>query len=230
MCSYFELPNVQRFLQYPNQRSGHCCQIIAHHRSGDHHANGGNSGILLKADRAGAGSPGTRLGRPFGPGFALRPGLIGRTRAQSAYARRKSGGGLLSAQRARDKDPGFPGCAFGLHRQHAGKSTAYSACGCGRARKRAKSGTRQRRDSARTANGEAVLTANPSTSGCLKRALPGPNRDTLHPNGPGRPADNAAHPEPAGQAAARGAFSATIRGGCENLNSRDKWIFRVTAA
>jgi hypothetical protein len=28
--------------------------------------------------KAGAGSPGPRLGRPFGPGFALRPGLIGR--------------------------------------------------------------------------------------------------------------------------------------------------------
>ena len=42
-----------------------------------------------RQDRSRSGSPGTRLGRPFGPGFALRPGLIGRKdhgrrRAQAA--------------------------------------------------------------------------------------------------------------------------------------------------
>jgi hypothetical protein len=34
--------------------------------------------------RGRSGSPGTRLGRPFGPGFALRPGLIGRSGAEAA--------------------------------------------------------------------------------------------------------------------------------------------------
>ena len=34
--------------------------------------------------KAGAGSPGPRLGRPFGPGLALRPGLIGRSGPEAA--------------------------------------------------------------------------------------------------------------------------------------------------
>jgi len=34
--------------------------------------------------RGRSGSPGTRLGRPFGPGFALRPGLIGQKSAPGA--------------------------------------------------------------------------------------------------------------------------------------------------
>ena len=150
MCSYCELPNVQRVLQYPNKRNDHSCQISAHHRGGDHHANGGNSGILLKADRTGAGSPGTRLGRPFGPGFALPPGLIGRTQPQSAYSppqeRRRASCPL---KRGCEEVAGFPRSPAAHSVNTPAKSDAYSAFGArpgaqARQEKPAEPGSQQR--------------------------------------------------------------------------------------
>lgn len=68
-----------------------------------------------EADRieAGTGSPGTRLGRPFGPGFALRPGLIGRKdhgrrRAQAARQSRTANMGRCPLNKTQAQAPSSP--------------------------------------------------------------------------------------------------------------------------
>ena len=68
-----------------------------------------------RQDRSRSGSPGTRLGRPFGPGFALRPGLIGRKdhgrrRAQAARQSRTAvmGAPAPSARPKRKRRPRRP--------------------------------------------------------------------------------------------------------------------------
>ena len=63
--------------------------------------------------RGRSGSPGTRLGRPFGPGFALRPGLIGRKdhgrrRAQAARQSRTANRGRRPLNKTQAQAPSSP--------------------------------------------------------------------------------------------------------------------------
>lgn len=55
-----------------------------------------------RQDRSRSGSPGIRLGRPCGPGFALRPGLIVRKRTMGADAPKRHGRESPSLPREND--------------------------------------------------------------------------------------------------------------------------------